>query len=124
MAIISTGVLVAGATRVRTAAWLDRWVARDVPGTALAVPVFTGMVIAWTMAGIGLGLLFAALGGADESPVPGIENLAYAVFIAGLALVPAPLMLVLSRRHLWLVAGGAVTFAAIFGVLMPYLAAR
>ena len=124
MAIISTGVLVAIASRVRSTAWLDRWVARDVPGAALAVPVFTGMVIAWTMMGIGLGLLFSALGGANESPLPIIENLPYAVFITGLAVLPSPPMLVLWPRYWWLTVGGSAAFAMLFGLLLPYLATR
>jgi hypothetical protein len=124
MAIVSTGLLVAVATRLRTAVWLERWVARDVPGVALAVPVFTGMVIAWTMAGIGLGLLFSALGGADERGVPGVENLPYAAFVAGLGLIPAPPLLVLWPRYWWLPAAGGLAFIALFGLLMPYLATR
>ena len=124
MAIISTGALVAIATRVRTAAWLDRWVARDVPGAALAVPVFTGMVIAWTMAGIGFGLLFEALGGADSRGIPGVVSLPFTVFVLGLAAMPAPPLIVLWPRYLWLWTGSALSFAGLFGFLMPYLATR
>ena len=124
MAIISTGLLVAVATRVRTAAWLDRWVARDVPGAALAVPVFTGMVIAWTMSGIGLGLLFEVLGGSDARGIPGVVSLPFAVFIVGLGLLPAPPLIVLWPRYWWLWASMALCFVAFFGFLMPYLATR
>lgn len=124
MALLSTIALVVLLSRARTAAWLERWVARDVPGVALAVPVFTGTVVGWTMVGLVLGALFSVLDAGDGPSGPGTASLPFSIGMLGLAWLPVPPLVLLWRRYAWLWCGMAASFAALFGWLLPYLATR
>jgi len=124
MALLSTAALVVLLSRARTAAWLERWVARDVPGVALAVPVFTGTVVGWTMLGLVLGALFELLGATDGPSGFGTVSMSFTIAMLGIGWLPVPPLLLIWRRYAWLWCGMAVSFAALFGWLLPYLATR
>ena len=59
MAVASTIVLVFLTVRFSTpGGLLDRWVANEVPRPILAVPIFVGTTLAWTLAGLILATVY------------------------------------------------------------------
>jgi hypothetical protein len=99
---------------------LDRWVARDVPRPLLAVPIFLGTTVLWTMAG----LLFATVYIIGDFGSDAGSMGAFASMVVVLAVLPCPLLVMLMRRYWWLWAGMSALFAALFAGMMPLLASR
>lgn len=124
MGVASTIALTFLVSRMRDASFIERWVARDVPGVLLAVPLFTGAAIGWTIIGLVLGS-FYEVAGFDEMPgVLGAPSWAFLLMMFALGWLPLPLLYLVRRRYLWLWASMSACFVALFGWLMPLLAER
>ena len=95
--------------------------ARFPPGGAVMAVVVLAYPV-WGAIGIVMGLLFLALQNGMPGGGLGSPNLAYSVGVAtAAALLAAPVMLLL--RRVWQgVVGIALSSAAIFGWLLPFLA--
>jgi hypothetical protein len=124
MAVASTIVLTYLVLTMPREGWLNRWVAAEVPGMLLAVPLFTGAVLAWTMAGLILGAVYevADLDGTRDGL--GSPSLGFTLAMLALAWVPLPPLIAASRRRWWLWALLSALFAGLFGWLLPHLAGR
>jgi hypothetical protein len=121
MAMVSTGALVFLTIRLtRAGELLDRRVARDVPRPLLAVPIFFGTVLAWTLAGLVIAAIYLVGDfGADSS-----SRWTFASMVVVLAVLPCPLLLVVVGRYWWLWTGLSALFALLFAGVMPLLASR
>lgn len=121
MAIASTVALVFLAVRLTDSGEiLDRWVARDVPRPLLAVPIFLGTTVLWTMGGLLLAMVYTV----GDFGSDGGSMAAFASMILVLAVLPCPLLVFLVRRYWWLWTGMSALFAALFAGMMPFLASR
>ncbi|MBA4180283.1 MAG: hypothetical protein C0506_06810 [Anaerolinea sp.] len=124
MGLASTAALTFLATRMRDAAFVERWVARDVPGVLLAVPLFTGAALSWTMIGLLLGGLYEAGSFASKPGILGAPSWAFLLLVSALAWLPLPILVMVGRRYWWLWAAMSACFVGLFGWLMPLLAER
>lgn len=120
MAIASTMVLTYLTWRAQGAAWLDRMVAREVNPAFLAVPIFLGASLGWTMVGLLAGSAYR-LAELDDGDWPGTPF--YVVLLLAAAFPLLPLLFFWPRQWMIWAALGA-TFLASFGVLMPALSSR
>lgn len=121
MAVASTAALVFLTVRLSSSGeLLDRWAARDVPRPLLAVPIFFGTSLVWTMFGLLLAW-FYLLGdfGAETS-----TRWTFAWTVIVLAVLPCPVLIFLARRFWWLWVGMSSLFALLFAGVMPLLASR
>jgi hypothetical protein len=120
MAIASTLALSYLVWRAQGAPWLDRLVAQEVNSALLAVPIFLGASLGWTMIGLVAGSAYR-LAGLDDESWPGAEFYVVLVLVAAFPLMP---LFFFAPRYwwMWLALGGA--FIAAFGLLMPALATR
>ena len=124
MGVVSTVALTFLATRMRDASVIERWVARDVSGVLLAVPLFTGTVIGWTIAGLLFGSLYE-VGGFESKPgALGAPSWAFLLLVTALGWLPLPALFLVAKRYLWLWGMLAGCFVGLFGWLMPLLAER
>lgn len=125
MAVASTAALVFLVVRLSMAgAWLDRWVASEVPRPLLAVPISLGATFAWTMIGLLLASFYEVAEFEAKPGALGSPSLPFTLIIVVLAFLPLPPLLLLARRYAWLWGALSVLFAALFGWMMPVLAAR
>ncbi|MGH2632659.1 MAG: hypothetical protein ACRDG3_04545 [Tepidiformaceae bacterium] len=125
MALASTGVLVFLTVRLSgEGELLDRWVSREVPRPLLAVPIFLGTTLLWTMMGLVLGSIYEVGGFADKPGVLGAPSWVFLLLVAAVAWLPLPPLVIFARRFWPLWCGMALMFIALFGWLMPLLAAR
>ncbi len=104
--------------------WLYRFVAPEVPGVLLAVPLFLGSILGWTMVGLIAGAIYevADFGAARDGL--GSPSLPITIGALLIAWLPLPPLVALSRRRWWLWAGSSVLFAGLFGWLLPHLAGK
>jgi hypothetical protein len=124
MAMLSTPALVFVIFRAGVSGVLDRWVAPDVNRLLLAVPIFLGASLSWTMAGLILGSFYDVADFASKPNALGSPSWPFTLIIAALAVLPLPALLLLFRRFWWLWTGMAAAFLLSFGWIMPLLAAR
>lgn len=120
MAIASTLALTFLVWRAEGAAWLDRLVAREVNPALLAVPIFLGASLGWTMVGLLAGSAYR-LAGLDDGGWPGSGFYVVLVLAAAFPLLP---LLFFWPRYWWIGLALGVTFLGAFGGLMPALASR
>jgi hypothetical protein len=120
MAIASTLALSFLAWRAHGAAWLDRMVAQEVNPALLAVPIFLGASIGWTMVGLLAGSGYR-LAGLDDDGWPGSGFYVVLVLAAAFPLLP---VLFFWPRYWWIWLGLGFVFLGAFGGLMPALAGR
>jgi hypothetical protein len=103
---------------------VQSWIDPGVPGLLLAVPISIGTTVIWTMAGLVLASAYV-LGGFEDKPgALGAPSWQFALIMAVLALLPIPVLVVLSGRLWWLWLTMSLAFAGLFGWLMPLLAER
>lgn len=124
MGIATTAALMVLVARMRDAAFIERWVARDVPGVLLAVPLFTGASVGWSFFGLLLGSFYEVGGFAEKAGFAGAPSAVFALIIVALGWLPLPPLLIFARRYWWLWCGQSLLFVSLFGWLMPLLAAR
>jgi hypothetical protein len=110
--------------RPGAAAFVGRWLAVDVSRTLVAVPIFVGTTLVWTMAGLILGS-FYKVGGFDSKPgALGAPSWVFLLLITAVGWLPLPVLVLLGRRYWWLWGGMSLAFMGLFGWLMPVLAER
>jgi hypothetical protein len=124
MALASTAALTYLVVTSPRAGWMERVVAREVPGALLAVPLFTGLIVLWTMVGLVLGAVYEVADLGDRRSGLGSPSLLFTLLVLGLAWLPLPPLVALFPRRWWLWALMSVLFAGLFGWLMPHLAGR
>ncbi len=110
--------------RARGTEVIERWVARGVPAPLLAVPLFTGAILGWTMIGLVAGLIYEVANLHDQPDGLGSPSVPFTLATVTFALLPVALLSVLLGRLWWLWGTHALAFAALFGWLLPYLAGR
>ena len=123
-ALVLTPILALSLLKVRATSELgNRLLPPGTSAVGLMVILHTGMAIFWTGAGLLLGLVLKGMNDGHRVHFLLIRNVAFTLFVAGLALAAvAPIVLLSSRyRRSAFVGGGLV--ALLFGWLMPYLAA-
>ncbi len=125
MAIVSTVALVYLVMGVGNGgAFLNKWVDPEVSRGLLAVPIFLGATIAWTMVGLAFGAIYEAADFASKPNALGSPSWPFTLIIVVLAWLPLGPLVILARRRWRLWCGMAVVFVGSFGWLMPQLAAR
>ena len=120
MAIASTLALSYLVWRAQGAPWLDRLVAEEVNPALLAVPIFLGASLGWTMIGLVAGSAYR-LGGLDDESWPGAEFYVVLVLVAAFPLMP---LFFFAPRYWWMWLALGAAFSVAFGLLMPALATR
>ena len=110
--------------RARGSELVERWVARDVPGPLLTIPLFTGAVLGWTMIGLVAGSIYEVAGFYAQPDGLGSPSVSFTLAAVTFALLPVALLSVLRGRLWWLWSAHALAFAALFGWLLPHLAGR
>jgi hypothetical protein len=124
MAILSTFALTYLAFQPGPQKFVQTRIDPGVPGLLLAVPISIGTTVIWTMAGLVLASAYV-LGGFEDRPGAfGAPSWQFALSMGVLALLPLPVLVVLSGRLWWLWLTMALAFAGLFGWLMPLLAER
>lgn len=124
MSLVVTIALTYIAFQVRTTGVFDRFLDPEVPSAMFAVPISIGTLIIWTMIGLMIGSAYE-LGNLREQPAMlGSPSGPFAVAMVIIAFLPIPPLLVLFRRWWWLWLTQSVSFALLFGWLMPLLAER
>lgn len=124
MAMLTTASAAALALRARDSALVERWIAREVPATLLAVPVFAGAVVVWTLIGLGAGVIYEVADMAARPDGLGSPSAAFTIAAAALGIAPALLLGIIQPRLWWLWGAHAAAFAGLFGWLLPHLAGR
>lgn len=124
MAIATTLAVVFLLSKMDRTAWLERWVASEVPVALLGVPVSIGSAVAWTMLGLLIGSLYL-LGNFDTKPgALGSPSWPFTLIMAALAFLPLPPLMLFVRRFWWLWLAMSALFVGLFGWMVPLLAAR
>ncbi len=124
MAILSTLALTFIVIQPRLQPIVRRYFDAEVPGALLAVPISIGTGLVWTMLGLAFGSVYV-LGDFDATAgALGAPSWQWLVLIATIAVLPVPVLLILSTRLWWLWAGMSAAFLGLFGWLMPVLAER
>ena len=125
MAVASTAALVFLTVRLsREGAALDRWVAREVPRPLLAVPIFLGATLLWTLVGLIIAAFYEVADMASKPDALGSPSGVFTLLMAVLALAPLPPLLMVVRGYRWLWCSMSLLFLALFGWAMPLLASR
>jgi hypothetical protein len=124
MAVLSTIALTYLAMRPGAAAFAGHWLAVDVSRTLVAIPIFVGTTLAWTMAGLILGSAYRVGGFDEKAGAMGAPSWVFLLLIGAIAWLPLPVLVLLGRRYWWLWCSMSLAFVGLFGWLMPVLAER
>jgi len=125
MALASTAALVFLTLRLSNEGEaIDRWVSREVPRPILAVPIFLGTTILWTMLGLVFGSIYELGDFAHRPGALGAPSWVFLLLVAAIAWLPLPPLVIFARRFWQLWCAMAIVFVGLFGWLMPLLAAR
>jgi hypothetical protein len=122
MGMASTVMLTVLAMRYRTAQALEKWLDPEVNRALLAVPIFLGAVLGWTMAGMILGAAYEVFELGATRDGLGSPSIGFTVGMVGLAWLPVPILFAVSRRLWWMWVSMALLFAGLFGWMLPHLA--
>lgn len=124
MAILSTFALTFLATRARAESFVQRFFAAEVPGALLAVPIFIGAQLGWTMLGLVFGSIYE-VGGFDAKPgALGAPSWAFLMLMGTIAWLPLPPLVLFGRQYWWLWLTMSLAFTGLFGWFMPVVAER
>lgn len=124
MALVTAIALTFLATREGATGSVSHRVFEGVPAGLLAVLVSIGSVLVWTIVGLIVGSVYE-VGGLESQPAAlGSPSWPFSLAMVILALFPMLPLTALVPRYWWLWAVLAAAFAALFGWLMPVLAAR
>jgi hypothetical protein len=124
MSLIVTFALTYLAIQVRTSGIFDRFLDQEVPSAMFAVPISIGMLIIWTMIGLVIGSAYELGNLADQPAMLGSPSGPFTIAMVIIALLPLPPLMVLFRRWWWVWLSLSVSFAGLFGWVMPLLADR
>jgi len=110
--------------RSRDTALVERWVAREVPGPLLLVPILTASVLGWVFVGLVAAIIYEV---ADLGAQPnGLASPSAVFTIIAIVFSTAPALLlgILWPRLWWMWVALALPCAGLFGWLLPHLAGR
>lgn len=124
MGIVATVAITFLLTRNDGPSWLAGVLDSSVSRPLLAIPVFVGTSLIWTMIGLALGAIYDVGGFHDGASGLGSPSIGFAGMMAALAAMPLPLLVLLWRSSWWLWAGQALLFVLLFGWAMPHLAGQ
>ena len=110
--------------RGRDTVFVRNWVARDVPGPILLIPIFTGSVLTWVFIGLISGVIYEVAGLADQPDGLGSPSVTFTIIASLFSFLPALFFGILSTKLWWMWAGLGLSCAALFGWLLPHLAGR
>ncbi len=110
--------------RARDEEIVEHWVARDVSGPVLLIPILTGSVLAWVFIGLVAAIIYEVgdLGARPDGL--GSPSAAFTIGAVLFSLAPALLLGIIWTRLWWLWAALALPCLALFGWLLPHLAGR
>lgn len=124
MAIMSTLALTYLLIQPGFDRFAQRFFGPEMPGVLLAVPISIGTGVIWTMIGLMLASAYV-LGGFDELPgALGAPSWQWMMIMVIFSLLPIAPLMVLSSRLWWVWVTMSVSFAGLFGWLMPLAAER
>ncbi len=98
---------------------LERWIDSGVPKPLIAVQIMVGATALWILLGTGLAALYLGGDFAARTGGLGTPSLAFTAIVIALAIAPLPLAFVVNRSRWWMWLGLALSFAAIFGWILP-----
>lgn len=124
MAMLTSVAVIYLIFNARDAALVERWVARDVPGPLLLIPVLTGSALAWVFAGLVAAIIYEVVDFGAQADGLGSPSVGFTVMAVFFSLAPALLLGILWTRLWWMWAALALPCAALFGWLLPHLAGR
>lgn len=124
MAMLTSAVVAYLVFRGRDAVLIRSWVAKDVPGPILLIPIFTGSVLTWVFIGLISGLIYELAGLAAQPDGLGSPSITFTIIAILFALLPALFLGILSAKLWWIWTSLALSCAALFGWLLPHLAGR
>ncbi|MCY3880952.1 MAG: hypothetical protein F4152_07570 [Dehalococcoidia bacterium] len=108
----------------RDAEVVERWIARDVSGPILFIPILTGSVLAWVFVGLVAAIIYEVADLGAQPDGLGSPSAAFTIVAVVFSLAPALLLGILWPRLWWMWVGLALPCLALFGWLLPHLAGR
>ncbi len=124
MAILSTFALTYIAVQPGIDRFAHRFFGPEMPGMLLAVPISIGTGVLWTMAGLILASAYVLGGFEDQPGAIGAPSWQWAMVMVTLSVLPLPPLMLMASRMWWLWVTMSVSFAGLFGWLMPLAAER
>jgi hypothetical protein len=110
--------------RARDSALVERWIAEDVPGPVLLIPILTGSVLAWVFVGLVAAIIYEVADLGAQPDGLGSPSAAFTVVAVVFSIAPALLLGILWPRFWWMWLALALPCVALFGWLLPHLAGR
>ena len=110
--------------RARDSELVERWIAQDVPGPVLLIPILTGSVLAWVFVGLVAAIIYEVADLGAQPDGLGSPSAAFTVVAVVFSIAPALLLGILWPRFWWMWLGLALPCVALFGWLLPHLAGR
>ena len=108
----------------REAQLVERWVARDVPGPLLIIPILTGSALAWIFVGLVAAIIYEVADLAARPDGLGSPSAVFTIIAVVFSLAPALLLGILWPRRWWMWVAMALPCVGLFGWLLPHLAGR
>lgn len=108
----------------RDAQLVERWVARDVPGPLLIIPILTGSALAWIFVGLIAAVIYEVADLGAQPAGLGSPSAVFTIIAVVFSLAPALLLGIIWTRLWWMWAALALPCVALFGWLLPHLAGR
>ena len=124
MAMLTGVAVIYLVIRARDSRFVESFVARDVPGPLLMVPIFTGTALTWVFVGLVAAIIYEVAdlhGQADGLASP---SAVFTVIAVVFSIAPALLLGILWPRLWWMWAALALPCAGLFGWLLPHMAGR
>ncbi len=110
--------------RARDAELVERWVARDVPGPLLLVPILTASVLAWVFVGLLSAIIYEVADLGSQADGLASPSAVFTIIAVVFSLAPALLLGILWPRLWWMWAALAIPCVGLFGWFLPHLAGR
>ena len=110
--------------RARDDELVERWVARDVPGPLLLVPILTASVLGWVFVGLVASIIYevADLGAQPDGLAS--PSAVFTIIAVVFSIAPALLLAILWPRLWWMWVALGLPCVGLFGWLLPHLAGR
>ena len=110
--------------RARDAELVERWVARDVPGPLLLVPILTASVLAWVFVGLVSAIIYEVADLGSQADGLASPSAVFTIIAVVFSLAPALLLGILWPRLWWMWTALAIPCVGLFGWFLPHLAGR
>ena len=124
MAMLTSVAVIYLVFSARDAQLVERWVARDVPGPLLVIPILTGSALAWIFVGLMAAIMYQVADLAAQPDGLGSPSAVFTIIAVIFSVAPALLLGILWPRLWWMWVALAVPCIGLFGWLLPHLAGR